>query len=76
MLSNTSRSFPYLTGLLYVMLGFLLFSLPEHFAPVFAWKVAPFMTMIIGGWCIGNAWLAVGIPLIFVFRNLGTGVPA
>jgi hypothetical protein len=58
MLSNTSRWFTYLTGLLYAILGFLLFFLPEHFAPVFAWKVTPFMTMTIGGWCIGNAWLA------------------
>jgi hypothetical protein len=58
MLSSTSRWFTYLTGLLYAILGFLLFFLPEHFAPVFAWKVTPFMTMTIGGWCIGNAWLA------------------
>lgn len=58
MLSNTSRWLTYLTGLLYAILGFLLFFLPEHFAPVFAWKVTSFMTMTIGGWCIGNAWLA------------------
>jgi hypothetical protein len=58
MLSNTSQWFTYLTGLLYAILGFLLFFLPEHFAPVFAWKVTPFITMTIGGWCIGNAWLA------------------
>ena len=58
MLSNTSRSLTYLTGLLYAILGFLLFFLPEQFAPVFAWKVTPFMTMTIGGWCIGNASLA------------------
>jgi hypothetical protein len=36
----------------------LLFFLPEQLAPVFAWNVTPFMTMTIGGWCIGNAWLA------------------
>jgi hypothetical protein len=58
MLSNTSRSFTYLTGTLYAILGFLLFFLPEQLAPVFAWKVTPFMTMTIGGWWIGNAWLA------------------
>jgi hypothetical protein len=58
MLSNTSQWLTYLTGLLYAILGFLLFFLPEHFAPVFAWKVTPFMMMTIGGWCIGNAWLA------------------
>jgi hypothetical protein len=58
MLSNTSRLLTYLTGILYAILGFLLFFLPEQLAPVFAWKVTPFMTMTIGGWCIGNAWLA------------------
>src|SRR5688572_25282627 len=24
----------------------------------FAWKVSPFVTMTIGAWCLGNAWLA------------------
>ena len=57
MLSNTSRLFTYLTGSLYAVLGFLLFFLAEQLAAVFAWKVTPFMTMTIGGWCIGNAWL-------------------
>jgi hypothetical protein len=58
MLSNTSRLLTYLIGILYAILGFLLFIRPEQLAPVFAWKVTPFMTMTIGGWCIGNAWLA------------------
>lgn len=58
MLSNASRMLTYLTATLYAILGILLFFLPEQLAPVFAWKVTPFMTMTIGGWCIGNAWLA------------------
>jgi hypothetical protein len=48
----------YLTAILYAVLGFLLFFLSAQLAPVFAWSVTPFMTMTIGGWCIGNAWLA------------------
>jgi len=44
--------------MLYAVLGALLFLLPEKLAPVFAWKVTSFMTMTIGGWCLGNAWLA------------------
>jgi hypothetical protein len=48
----------YLCALLYGVLGPILFFLPEQMAPVFAWKVTPFMTMTIGGWCLGNAWLA------------------
>ncbi|MGZ9167232.1 MAG: hypothetical protein ACXW4U_18835 [Anaerolineales bacterium] len=58
MLSNTSRWLTYLTAVLYAIVGFLLFILPAQLAPVFAWKVTPFMTMTIGGWCLGNAWLA------------------
>jgi hypothetical protein len=57
-LSNTSRMLTYLTAILYAILGVLLFFLSGQLAPVFAWKVTPFMTMTIGGWCLGNAWLA------------------
>lgn len=57
-LSNTSRLLTYLNALLYVILGALLFIFPEQLASVFAWKVTGFMTMTIGGWCLGNAWLA------------------
>lgn len=58
MLLNTSRLLTYLNAVLYAILGAFLFFLPEQLAPVFAWKVTPFMTMTIGGWCLGNAWLA------------------
>jgi len=58
MLSNTSRLLTYSLAFLYVILGFFLFFMPEQLAPVFAWKVTAFMTMTMGGWCIGNAWLA------------------
>ena len=58
MLSNTSRALTYLTAALYAILGAWLFIMPETLAPVFAWKVTAFMTMTIGGWCLGNAWLA------------------
>lgn len=57
MLSNTSRWLTYLLSVLYAILGFLLFFSSRQLAPVFAWKVTPFMTMTIGGWCLGNAWL-------------------
>lgn len=58
MLSNISRLLTYACALLYGILGAFLFFLPEQLAPVFAWKVTAFMTMTIGGWCIGFAWLA------------------
>jgi len=58
MLSTLSRRLTYSTALFYGVLGAALFLLPGQLAPVFAWKVTPFMTMTIGGWCLGNAWLA------------------
>jgi hypothetical protein len=58
MLSNISRWFTYACAFLYGILGTLLFLFPAQLAPVFAWKVTAFMTMTIGGWCLGNAWLA------------------
>ena len=58
MLSNGSRLLIYLTAILYAVLGACLFLFHASLAPVFAWKVTPFMTMTIGGWCLGNAWLA------------------
>jgi len=58
MLSNASRMLTYFNAVLYAILGGFLFFLPGQLAPVFAWKVTPFMTITIGGWCLGNAWLA------------------
>lgn len=58
MLSNKSRGLTYLLSLLYTITGIPLFFFPEQLAPVFAWKVTPLMTMTIGGWCLGNAFLA------------------
>lgn len=58
MLSNTSRRLTYLLAVMYAILGAALFLFPEQLAPVFAWKVTAFMTMTIGGWCLGNGWLA------------------
>jgi hypothetical protein len=58
MLSNASRTLTYTCAVLYAILGAFLFFLPEQLAPDFAWTVTPFMTMTIGAWCLGNAWLA------------------
>jgi hypothetical protein len=49
--------FTYICALLWNS-GRTLFLFPEQLAPVFAWKVTTFMTITIGGWCLGNAWLA------------------
>jgi hypothetical protein len=61
MLSSVSRILTYLSAALAFVTGGFLFFAPEQFAPVFAWKVTPFMVMTIGAWCLGNAWLAFWI---------------
>lgn len=58
MLSRAARIPTYIVAVLFALTGAALFVLPEQLAPVFAWQVTPFMTMTIGGWCLGNAWLA------------------
>jgi hypothetical protein len=58
MLSKTTRSLTYLLAALYAVIGAALFFQPEQQAPIFAWNVTGFMTMTIGGWCLGNAFLA------------------
>lgn len=58
MLTNTSRVLTYMLAALYAVIGAVLFFQPEQQAPIFAWNVTGFMTMTIGGWCLGNAWLA------------------
>ncbi len=58
MLSNLSRWLTFLNALLYAVLGVSMFFMSESLAPVFAWKITPFITATMGGWCIGNAWSA------------------
>jgi len=58
MLSNVSRAITYLCAILYAIVGGMLFLFPGQLASAFAWNVSPFVAMTIGGWCLGNAWLA------------------
>lgn len=59
MLSKRSLWLTYGCAILYALLGIILFSAPESMSTRFAWKVSPFVTMTIGGWCIGTAWSAL-----------------
>jgi hypothetical protein len=58
MLSPALRTLMYITAVLYALLGAVLFTTPVQTSAQFAWKVSPFVTMTIGGWCLGNAWAA------------------
>jgi hypothetical protein len=58
MLTPTSRFLTTLTAIFFTLVGAPLFVLPARMAPLFPWKVTPFVAMTIGAWCLGNAWLA------------------
>lgn len=53
-----ARGLTYVAGVAFVLLGLPMFFASQAIAPVFAWKVSGFVTMTIGAWCLGNAWLA------------------
>src|SRR3972149_2770799 len=55
MLSNASRYLTYLAAALYAVLGVWLVLPPAQIARVFVGPVSPFVTMTVGGWCLGNA---------------------
>ncbi|RPJ23559.1 MAG: hypothetical protein EHM33_20550 [Chloroflexi bacterium] len=55
MLSSTSRTLTYLSGLGYLLIGGVLFLAPDWAAGQFPWNVSSFVVMTIGGWCLGNA---------------------
>ena len=55
MLSSISRTLTFLAAALYTILGLLLFLFSSSLAPVFAWKVTPFVVMTVGAWSLGTA---------------------
>jgi hypothetical protein len=58
MISPALRTIIYLLGAGYAVTGVILFVAPNWASGNFAWRISPFVAMTIGGWCIGNAWLA------------------
>lgn len=64
MLGKTTRYLTYALSTAYAVIGAALFFAPEAQAPIFLWSVTGFMTMTIGGWCLGNAFLG-----FFAARN-------
>jgi hypothetical protein len=58
MISPALRAFLYLLCAGYAVTGAVLFVAPTWASANFAWRISPFVAMTIGGWCIGNAWLA------------------
>jgi hypothetical protein len=57
-LSDGTRLLTRISGAAFAALGVVLFVAPRWSAEEFAWGVTPFMTMTMGGWCLGNAFMA------------------
>ncbi|MDQ4098864.1 MAG: hypothetical protein M3144_13485 [Actinomycetota bacterium] len=57
-LSETSRVLTRLSGLAFGLLGLVFFLAPQWSADEFPWRVTDFMAMTMGGWCLGNAFMA------------------
>jgi hypothetical protein len=61
-LSAATRSLTGASAFAFGLLGMVLFAAPTWSAERFSWNVSPFVTMTIGGWCLGTAvmgWIAV-----------------
>ena len=61
-LSNATRTLTWASTSAFALLGMVLFVAPTWSATRFPWDVSAFVTMTIGGWCLGTAgvaWLAV-----------------
>ena len=74
MLTSISRQLTYLMAVLYALLGALLFFVPVQSSGHFAWKVSAFVTMTIGAWCLGNAWLAWVTAARWEWRRVRTAL--
>jgi hypothetical protein len=57
-LSAAARALTGASGAAFAVTGVLLFAAPGWASTRFAWTVSAFVTMTIGGWCLGTAWVA------------------
>jgi hypothetical protein len=57
-LSRASQGLASALAVAYALFGAVLFVAPAWSSARFPWNVSPFVTMTIGGWCLGNAWIA------------------
>jgi hypothetical protein len=58
MISNTSRISLYVCAILFALLGAVLFIVPAWSAENFPWRISPMVAQTIGGWSLGNAFVA------------------
>lgn len=58
MVSNTSRILLYVCAALFALLGVVLFIAPAWSAENFPWRISPMVAQTMGGWSLGNAFVA------------------
>lgn len=58
MLSSSLRTLTLILAAVYAQLGLILFLAPEGSSAHFAWNVSAWVTMTIGAWCLGTAYIA------------------
>ncbi len=68
--SSTARQINRILFYLYSALGTILFIFPSFSAENFAWKVTPGIAMTIGGWCLGNAFMAWKASQIWRWKSI------
>jgi hypothetical protein len=57
-LSPAARQLTAALGVVSAVVGAVMFAAPGWSAREFPWNVSEFVAMTIGGWCLGNAWVA------------------
>src|SRR5262249_42451361 len=69
-LSNLSRQLIRVVAVLFTVLGLVLFFAPDWASANFAWKVSPFVAMTMGGWYIGNGFMAWETARVWRFSSV------
>src|SRR5207253_8962038 len=67
---NLSRQLVRLVAVLFMVIGIVLFFVPDWASTNFAWKVSPFVAMTMGGWYIGNSFMAWEAARVWRFSSV------
>jgi hypothetical protein len=69
-LSPVARVLMWTTSVLFLLLGAVLFLAPGWASPNFVWKVSPFVAMSMGGWYLGNGFMAWEVARIWKWGDV------
>src|SRR4051794_16137161 len=69
-LSPIARMLVRITGVLFLLLGLLLFLVPGWASTNFPWKISPFIAMTMGGWYLGNGYMAWEVARVWKWSHV------